>query len=230
VTAKMPAGVKHSPCITHVPHAYPANGWLCVTTDEATRADNMRAFADHLVEVVARHREPRRIAYSLQPQASIRGTRPDDMVGPMLAECDWQASVASCQLPIAQAIAPVVAPAPVKARKPRAVKVAPVVDVMPESVEPETSSRRDDNGEPEPQGAALAHDFGDPCHCIECEPVAAPVKRRGRAARRSRRVVRRIRPAVRMNVDRIDRYLDAIASARTDVDILAAADQYAIER
>jgi hypothetical protein len=50
----MPTGARHAPCATHVPHAYPSNGWLCID-DEPGRADAMRAFADHLVAAAAEH-------------------------------------------------------------------------------------------------------------------------------------------------------------------------------
>jgi hypothetical protein len=55
MTHKAPTGARHAPCTTHVEHAYPSNGWLCID-DEPGRADAMRAFADHLVDVAARHR------------------------------------------------------------------------------------------------------------------------------------------------------------------------------
>lgn len=57
---------------------------------------------------------------------------------------------------------PVVAPEPVTIPR-----VSPAPYVGPETVG-DTSARRDDAGEPDTQGPALAHDFGDPCSCADC--------------------------------------------------------------
>ena len=50
---KAPSGPRHARCELHIPHPYPSNGWLCM--DDPSRADAMRAFGDHLMEIVARH-------------------------------------------------------------------------------------------------------------------------------------------------------------------------------
>ena len=50
---KTPSGSRHARCELHVPHPYPSSGWLCM--DDPSRADAMRAFADLIAEVAARH-------------------------------------------------------------------------------------------------------------------------------------------------------------------------------
>ena len=50
---KAPSGPRHARCELHVPHPYPSSGWLCM--DDPSRADAMRAFADLIAEVAARH-------------------------------------------------------------------------------------------------------------------------------------------------------------------------------
>jgi hypothetical protein len=51
---KEPSGGKHGPCVTHIPHPYTSNGWLCVD-DEPGRAESMIALADTLASIAARH-------------------------------------------------------------------------------------------------------------------------------------------------------------------------------
>ena len=50
---KAPSGPRHARCELHIPHPYPSSGWLCM--DDPSRAEDMRAFGDHLMEIVARH-------------------------------------------------------------------------------------------------------------------------------------------------------------------------------
>jgi hypothetical protein len=56
MTRKEPTGGKHGSCMTHVPHTYTSNGWLCVD-DEPGRAESMVTFADQLAGVRALHLE-----------------------------------------------------------------------------------------------------------------------------------------------------------------------------
>ena len=130
---KAPSGPRHARCELHIPHPYPSNGWLCM--DDPSRAEDMRTFGDHLIEIVARHH-----AAELERQAASSDGTAVPITFSDRGACPSASSIRSrCVGHQCRALEMIVPPEPaaqqpIKARKAR--KPSPAIRAQRATVEP----------------------------------------------------------------------------------------------